>query len=333
MLPAALLLPLAPLLALFPSTPSMSTTHAAQAPAPSYAFDPPADGKFPVPRPSLSYWLQGVRADPLLDYRSEGGLPDQADVVIIGSGVRSAGSLSALPCWRGTSARRAGDLELTDGLPQPVCPPCDCPLTPRQMSGSLVAYELLHSADPPKSVVILEARETCSGATGRCVACLLSLLCLAASFAQPADRPPASSSNAGHCKPDTYKGFTKYARLFGEDMALAILRNEGETFRALVAFVEAHDVDCDLWQGDTLDVAMSKGASLSCEVLTDLNGTLTAPSPLHRRGQEGPARDVRGLQGGRRRDGPHQGHHRRCRGRPRASCDLSSLPRHVDLAC
>ena len=34
----------------------------------------------------LSYWLEGVRSDPLLDHRS-GDLPDRADVVIIGSGV------------------------------------------------------------------------------------------------------------------------------------------------------------------------------------------------------------------------------------------------------
>lgn len=36
---------------------------------------------------SLSYWLQGVRCDPLLDYRSTPDLPACADTVIIGSGV------------------------------------------------------------------------------------------------------------------------------------------------------------------------------------------------------------------------------------------------------
>jgi len=42
------------------------------------------------PRPSgqsLSYWLQGVRCDPLLDHRSTKDLPSEADTVIIGSGV------------------------------------------------------------------------------------------------------------------------------------------------------------------------------------------------------------------------------------------------------
>lgn len=36
---------------------------------------------------SLSYWLQGVRCDPLLDHRSTPDLPASADIVIIGSGV------------------------------------------------------------------------------------------------------------------------------------------------------------------------------------------------------------------------------------------------------
>lgn len=36
---------------------------------------------------SLSYWLQGVRCDPLLDHRSTPDLPASADIVVIGSGV------------------------------------------------------------------------------------------------------------------------------------------------------------------------------------------------------------------------------------------------------
>ena len=42
---------------------------------------------------------------------------------------------------------------------------------------------------------MLEARELCSGATGR---------------------------NAGHCKPDTWRGFTKYERQFGAEQAIEV---------------------------------------------------------------------------------------------------------------
>ncbi|KIY52156.1 DAO-domain-containing protein [Fistulina hepatica ATCC 64428] len=98
---------------------------------------------------SLSGWLQGVRSDPLLDYRSAAELPASAGVIIIGSGI----------------------------------------------TGVTTAYELLNSADPPKSIVLLEAREFCSGATGR---------------------------NAGHCKPDQYRGFSSYQKKFGTEQAMKV---------------------------------------------------------------------------------------------------------------
>ncbi|KAJ6493198.1 DAO-domain-containing protein [Mycena sanguinolenta] len=141
---------------------------------------------FPIPKGmSLSYWLQGVRASPLLDHRTTEELPKSAEVVIIGSG----------------------------------------------MAGTMTAYELLTRPNPPKSIVILEAREMCSGATGR---------------------------NAGHCKPDQYRGFAKYSQLFGADQAKKLLEHEFETWTRLVNYIQKENVDCDLWVGDTLDVAMSK---------------------------------------------------------------------------
>ncbi|VDB89216.1 unnamed protein product [Peniophora sp. CBMAI 1063] len=95
------------------------------------------------------------------------------------------------------------------------------------MSGAVTALKLLESADPPRSIVMLEARELCSGATGR---------------------------NAGHCKPDQWRGYSNYAKKFGAEQALKILDNEQATWEAVVAYVREHNVDCDLWVGKTLDV-------------------------------------------------------------------------------
>ncbi|RDW67337.1 NAD(P)/FAD-dependent oxidoreductase [Aspergillus mulundensis] len=94
------------------------------------------------------------------------------------------------------------------------------------MTGTLAAKHC-KEAWPEKSVVMLEAREFCSGATGR---------------------------NAGHCKPDQWRGFSEYEKKFGAEQALKILDNEQQTWLALVEYVRQNNVDCDLWVGDTLDV-------------------------------------------------------------------------------
>lgn len=132
---------------------------------------------------SLSYWLQQVRSDPLLDLRTTDVLPEDADTVIIGSGI----------------------------------------------TGTLAAKEHLGKW-PDRSVVILEAREFCSGATGR---------------------------NAGHCKPDQWRGFGKFEKAYGKEQAIKILNNEANTWNKLISYVRENNVDCDLWVGDTYDVPVT----------------------------------------------------------------------------
>ncbi|ORX34976.1 putative FAD dependent oxidoreductase [Kockovaella imperatae] len=118
------------------------------------------------------------------------------------------------------------DHRTTDALPSTA----DYVIIGAGITGSLCALELLKT-NPGKSVVLLEARELCSGATGR---------------------------NAGHCKPDQWRGFTKYAEEHGMDQSLKILANEQETWEKLVAYVREHKVDCELWVGKTLDVMMTE---------------------------------------------------------------------------
>lgn len=83
---------------------------------------------------------------------------------------------------------------------------------------------------------MLEARQTCSGATGR---------------------------NAGHCRPDVIRGFTRYAELHGKEQALKILENEQETWESVVKYVREHDVDCNLWVGDSVGQSETFGALFS----------------------------------------------------------------------
>ena len=66
-------------------------------------------------------------------------------------------------------------------------------------AGAVIANSLLKAQNRPKRVVVLEAREICSGASGR---------------------------NAGHCRPDPYRGFTNFAALHGDSEARAICESE-----------------------------------------------------------------------------------------------------------
>lgn len=84
-------------------------------------------------------------------------------------------------------------------------------------TGTLAAREHL-STCPNKSVVILEAREFCSGATGR---------------------------NAGHYKFEVAR-VRKFERVYGKEQATKILNNEANAWNVLVCYVRENDIYCDL---------------------------------------------------------------------------------------
>ena len=62
------------------------------------------------------------------------------------------------------------------------------------VSGTVTAKHCIERW-PEKTIVVLEARDFCSGATGR---------------------------NAGHCKPDQWRGFPNYQQAFGTEQALKV---------------------------------------------------------------------------------------------------------------
>lgn len=99
------------------------------------------------------------------------------------------------------------------------------------ISGALTAFELIHSAGVPGSqILILEAREAASGASGR---------------------------NAGHVRPDAFRGFQVYRRVHGTEQALKIIANERDVFEKVDQFVKKHNVPCDFNPATTLDVCLT----------------------------------------------------------------------------
>jgi glycine/D-amino acid oxidase-like deaminating enzyme len=94
------------------------------------------------------------------------------------------------------------------------------------ITGAVIAYHLIEQ-DPSQTIIMLEARTTCSGATGR---------------------------NGGHTKCASYRSFLDNVHELGEAEAARIVRFEYACMRAVHDFALQHDIACDSWQGDTVDV-------------------------------------------------------------------------------
>ncbi|KAJ4393056.1 hypothetical protein N0V93_002263 [Gnomoniopsis smithogilvyi] len=124
----------------------------------------------------------------LAEARTTAELPERADIVIVGSGI--------------TGAAIAWNLLGPDA-------------------------EAQHDAREPPSVVMLEARTACSGATGR---------------------------NGGHTKAASYRSFLDNAATLGTAEAAKIARLELANINAVHAFAREQQIDCESRPCQTVDV-------------------------------------------------------------------------------
>ncbi|KAJ6456500.1 FAD dependent oxidoreductase [Mycena sanguinolenta] len=95
------------------------------------------------------------------------------------------------------------------------------------LSGAATAYFLLTTGPEdkrPKSVLLLEARDACDGATAR---------------------------NGGHCRPDCYRDYRQYKADFGQEQALKIIQNEKDTLDLTEEIIAKEGIHCDFWRGAT----------------------------------------------------------------------------------
>lgn len=99
------------------------------------------------------------------------------------------------------------------------------------ITGASLAYHLLDQNSPP-SVLLLEARTACSGATGR---------------------------NGGHTKHAAHHEFLENKDSLGEAEAAKIAIFKYNCMRATHTFSKEHGIECDSWQGDTADVFYHQG--------------------------------------------------------------------------
>jgi glycine/D-amino acid oxidase-like deaminating enzyme len=101
-------------------------------------------------------------------------------------------------------------------------------ITGSGISGAMIAHKLLQ-ADPSSSasIVMLEARQICSGATGR---------------------------NGGHCRVGRYLEFKNDLETFGEDEALRMEKLEEENVKNVAELIMECVIDCDLKAVEIVDI-------------------------------------------------------------------------------
>ncbi|KAL3421343.1 oxidoreductase OrdL 2 [Phlyctema vagabunda] len=107
----------------------------------------------------------------------------------------------------------------TEDLPEHVV---DYVVIGSGITGTLTSYKLLENAKRENreiDIVMLEARETCSGATGR---------------------------NGGHCRAGRYDEFSDDLDNYGLEEALRLERLEENTIEAVVALIRKTQIPCDL---------------------------------------------------------------------------------------
>ncbi|XHG05775.1 hypothetical protein AWENTII_008988 [Aspergillus wentii] len=117
----------------------------------------------------------------------------------------------------------------TEHLPET----CDIVVIGAGYAGASIVHHILNQTDAASkpSIVILEARQACSGATGR---------------------------NGGHMKPDSYNGISRLAAEYGVDAAAEVAAFENKHVHFLKDFVDKEGIDCDYVVTKALDVHLSE---------------------------------------------------------------------------
>ncbi|KAI0940977.1 hypothetical protein AcV7_003206 [Taiwanofungus camphoratus] len=180
-------------------------------------FEDPIDhgsASLPVPNPTQSFWIDSPDANPLAGEGSEGPLTADADVCIIGSGITGISAAYHL----GKAMAKGSD------------------------------------PDRPLKVTILEARDFCSGATGR---------------------------NGGHLAPHAFSNFRRHAKNLGIDEALRGIAIEKHTAAEIVKIVQEHHMESavDLVTGGRIELLFTKEEFLNAKA--DYEAAQAAGADLH----------------------------------------------------
>ncbi|KAI1015846.1 hypothetical protein LB505_003989 [Fusarium chuoi] len=127
---------------------------------------------------------------------------------------------------------------------EPLPSSCDVAIVGGGYAGIATAYHILRTTSPPPSVVLLEAKDPCSGATGR---------------------------NGGHLRPDYLMAAASNSKRYGASAAAEIVEFEARHLDVMRALIKAEAIDCDFAETESLAVLTTVGqVSMVREAYKDL---------------------------------------------------------------
>lgn len=139
--------------------------------------------------------------------------------------------------------------ELDDHRPTPDLPSsCDVLIIGAGYAGITSAYHLLANEEtavtPKPDIVLLEARQACSGATGR------NGLSIFLHF-------PSSVLTCvpgGHLRPSVYSRVSKWMKKYGLEAAEEIAQFEFDHLKAIADVIKKENIDCDFKLSRSFDI-------------------------------------------------------------------------------
>ncbi|CVK92212.1 related to oxidoreductase [Fusarium mangiferae] len=115
---------------------------------------------------------------------------------------------------------------------EPLPSSCDVAIVGGGYAGIATAYHILQTVSPPPSVFLLEAKNPCSGATGR---------------------------NGGHLRPDYLMGAASNSKRYGASAAAEIVQFEARHLDVMRALIKTEAIDCDFAETESLAILTTPG--------------------------------------------------------------------------
>lgn len=161
--------------------------------------------------------------------------------------------VSSVPFWR-TELHKLDNHRSTIDLPTE----CDILIIGAGYAGVTTAYHLLKDIGEPPSIVLLEARQACSGATSR------------NGKLQSRKASQLTMDTGGHLRPEIYFQMPEYVERYGLEMAAQISNFEISHIQVFKDLVEKEKIDCDFILTRSMDVFLNEEHALKSKAAYDL---------------------------------------------------------------